>query len=106
MIIKFKYFPKGYIAMAVWPFIFIKDKALLQGTSILNHEKIHFRQQLEMLLLPFYFWYILEFLLKLARYKNWSKAYHNISFEREAYAHETDKDYLKKRPFWNFLKYL
>ena len=106
MLIKFKYFPKGYIAMAVWPFILIKDTSLIEGTNILNHEKIHFRQQLEMLLFPFYLWYILEFLLKLAYYKNWSKAYYNISFEREAYQNEGDNNYLKKRTYWNFVKYL
>jgi hypothetical protein len=26
-----------------------------------NHEKIHLRQQLELLVLPFYVWYIIEF---------------------------------------------
>lgn len=106
MIILFKYFPKDYIAMAVWPFIFIKDKSLLQDTHILNHEKIHFRQQIELLWLPFFTWYLLEFLIRLIQYRNWSKAYYNISFEREAYAHEADDDYLKKRAFWRFLRYL
>ena len=106
MLIKFKYFPKGYIAMAVWPFILIKDTSLIEGTNILNHEKIHFRQQLELLIFPFYIWYVLEFILRLANQKNWNKAYRNISFEREAYTHESNNDYLKKRPFWGFIKYL
>jgi hypothetical protein len=37
--------------------------------------------------------------------ENAHKAYLAISFEREAYAKEDDFDYLKKRKFWNFIKY-
>ena len=33
-------------------------------------------------------------------------AYKNISFEREAYTHEKDLNYLKSRPLWNFINYV
>ncbi len=91
--------------MAVWPFLFVKDRKYI-GATTLNHEKIHFRQQIELLWVLFFVWYVLEFLLRLVQYRNWHKAYYNISFEREAYRHETDKNYLKSRPFWNFIKYI
>ncbi len=91
--------------MAVWPFLLVKDRKYLV-TSTLNHEKIHFRQQIELLWVLFFVWYVLEFLVRLVQYRNWRKAYYNISFEREAYRHETDTNYLKSRPFWNFIKYI
>ncbi len=72
----------------------------------MNHERIHLRQQIELLVVPFYVWYGLEFLLRLLQYRNRRKAYYNISFEREAYGNEKDLNYLKQRSFWNFLKYL
>ena len=106
MIIVSKYLvPKGYTGMTVFPFIFLKHKALKQCETLINHERIHLRQQLEMLILPFYIWYGLEFLIRLTKNKDRYQAYRNISFEREAYKNEKDLDYLKKRPFWRFLKF-
>ncbi len=92
--------------MALFPFILIKHAHLKENRALINHEKIHLRQQLEMLIVFFYLWYLLEFLFLLIKYKNHREAYENISFEREAYAHEHDLGYLKKRPFWNFRKYI
>lgn len=107
MIIISKYFvPKGYLGMTIFPFVFLKFKRLKDETVLINHEKIHLRQQLELLILPFYIIYGLEFLIRLFHYKNWHLAYRNISFEREAYANESDLNYLKQRTFWHFLKYL
>ncbi len=98
--------PKGYTGMAVFPFVFLKEKYLKNDKVLVNHERIHLRQQLELLLLPFYLFYLIEFLFRLVYYQNWKKAYKNISFEREAYANEQNLDYLKQRAFWTFLKYL
>ena len=107
MILFSKYLvPKGYSGMAVFPFIFVNDKQLSKNRVFINHEKIHLQQQIELLVFPFYVWYGLEFLIKLYAYRNWHLAYKNISFEREAYTHEMDLEYLKHRGFWRFLKYL
>lgn len=92
--------------MAIFPFILLKDKALKGDVRLINHEKIHLRQQLEMLVFPFYFWYLLEYLIRLIQYKNANQAYLNISFEREAYHNENDLLYLKKRRWFGFLNYL
>ena len=73
---------------------------------MLNHERIHLRQQAELLVVFFYVWYGLEYLIRLIQYRNRHEAYKNISFEREAYANEKDLDYLKRRSFWEFLKYI
>lgn len=97
--------PKGYTGLAVFPFVFLKHSSLKFDEILINHEKIHLRQQLELLIIPFYFLYCFEFLIRLIKYRNWTLAYRNISFEREAYIKEKDLNYLKSRPFWSFLKY-
>ena len=104
-IIVFKYLlPKGYRGITLFPFIFLLRKEDKRNKVLINHEKIHIRQQLELLVIPFFIWYGLEFLVRLFQYKNRREAYRNISFEREAYNNEKDLDYLKKRSFGSFLK--
>ncbi|WP_040281165.1 hypothetical protein [Psychroserpens damuponensis] len=98
--------PKGYVGMAVFPFIFLKYYNLKSNVVLLNHEKIHLRQQLELLVFPFYVLYAIEFLIRLIQYKTWYLAYQNISFEREAYLNEKDLNYLQSRSFWSFISYL
>lgn len=96
--------PKGYRGMTVYPFVIVGDAADKENAVLVNHERIHIRQQLELLVLPFFVWYALDFLLKWWYYRDWDKAYRNVVFEREAYANEKSPDYLKSRPFWNFLR--
>lgn len=98
--------PKSYRGFALFPFVFFKNSSDKKNMTLLNHEKIHLRQQLELLLFPFLILYSLEFIIRLIQYKNFDKAYRNISFEREAYANETNFDYLKNRNFFGFLNYL
>ncbi len=107
--------------ITLFPFIFVpKDKfqrlskmEVDSGSTmdqvIINHEKIHWYQQLELLIIPFYIIYILNWLyLGLIKYKgrNWTLAYQNIIFEKEAYDNEYDVHYLERRKIWSFLKYL
>jgi hypothetical protein len=98
--------PKGYRGMTVFPFVLMKNVLDRNNQLFLNHEKIHLRQQVELLVLPFFIWYFLEYLVRLVQYRNTALAYQNISFEREAYANETNFDYLKYRSFFRFLNYL
>jgi hypothetical protein len=98
--------PKGFRAMTIFPFIVIRKDLDAKNLVLINHEKIHLQQQLELLFLPFYFIYVLDYLLKIVRYKDKNIAYRNIIFEREAYSNEIDLNYLKKRGFWNWRKYL
>ena len=107
MIIISKYLvPKGYIGITIFPFMVLKYEALRVKDVLINHEKIHLRQQIELLIIPFFLIYVFEFLIRLIKYRNWDLAYRNISFEREAYRNEKDLDYLKSRPFLNFLNYI
>lgn len=107
IVIVFKYLlPKRFRGITLFPFIILVNEKDRGDVLLLNHEKIHIRQQLEMLVLPFFVWYGIEYFVLLLKYKDRFLAYRNISFEREAYANEKDLDYLKKRPFGYFLIYL
>lgn len=86
----------GIKAVAFFPFI-IMPTSTISNKVLINHEKIHLRQQAELLILPFYIWY----LIALKR-----KGYFSISFEREAFSNEKNLDYLKTRRPFAFLKYL
>ncbi|MBK9732419.1 MAG: hypothetical protein IPO83_14285 [Chitinophagaceae bacterium] len=91
--------------MALFPFILFRDSYLVNDSIILNHELIHLRQQLELLILPFYFLYLLHYLINRFKYPDHYSAYRNIIFEREAYANDHDLNYLKKRKWFAFVKY-
>lgn len=92
--------------ITLFPFIFLRNKKCKQNKTLLNHEKIHLRQQIELLIIIFYIWYILEYLFWLIKLKNKYLAYRKISFEQEAYNNETNLSYLNKRKLWAFCKYL
>lgn len=94
--------PKGYAGITLYPFIFVRSKTDINEV-FLNHEKIHLQQQKELLVIFFYLWYVIDFLLKYAKYRNWNKAYRNVIFEREAYENERTLDYLKVRGRYWFL---
>ena len=107
MLIVTKYLiPKGYTGLAIFPFVFLRHNGDKKNNVFVNHEKIHLRQQLEMLIIPFFFFFFLEIFIRWMHYKNKYLAYKNISFEREAYVNEMNLDYLKSRKFFSFLKYI
>lgn len=97
---------KRFVGVTLWPFIVMRTPELKEDIVFINHEKIHIRQQAEMLVLPFFIWYVVEYFIRLIQYRDNYVAYLNISFEREAYARECELSYLIKRPFWSFLAYL
>ncbi len=98
--------PKKISGLALWPLLIVRDRNKKHNEVFINHERIHFRQQLELLVVPFYFLYIIEFFIRRIQYPNWNEAYRNISFEREAYANEKDLDYLERRSLYKSLCYL
>jgi uncharacterized membrane protein YiaA len=119
---------KGFIAMCLWPFIFVRNNAASHYNTVANnHEHIHAEQQKEMLLVGivlaaigyvfvglwalffvplFFWWYGIEYLYRLCQYRDTKKAYRNISTEREAYANEKDLTYLSNRRRFAWTKYL
>ena len=88
--------------ITIFPFIFLRESAFKENKILINHEKIHIRQQLELLIIFFYLWYVVEYYYWYFKLKNKHLAYRNISFEREAYAMEEDLNYLETRKIWSF----
>ena len=107
----------GQKAIALFPFVFYVGRV---NEFTRNHERIHLKQQIEMLLVLFYLWYITEYIIrffqkaKFVSYNNnWQwicdvhyKAYRAISFEKEAFAMSSHLNYLKYRKFWAFIDYV
>jgi hypothetical protein len=96
-----------YRVMCVWPVLFVRpgEQLPLQRQTLV-HEQIHVRQQLEMLWVLFFIWYGFEFLVRLLKHRSRHTAYSALSHEKEAHAHDTDNDYLKKRKLFAWVKYL
>ncbi|SHK37713.1 hypothetical protein SAMN05444371_2154 [Epilithonimonas mollis] len=92
--------------ITLFPFILLRRKSDRKNKILINHERIHIRQQMELLIIIFYIWYLSEYYIRYLKYKNPNLAYRNISFEREAYANEQNTDYLSKRKIWSFVRYL
>ena len=92
-------------AMALYPFILIQKETSKHDENLLRHEQIHLLQQIEMLIVPFYIWYILNYVINRFKYKAHTKAYQLIIFEREAYAQEHNDVYISQRKFWAWTGY-
>lgn len=87
---------KGFSAINLLGVIFIRSGHFVTP-NVLTHEHIHTEQMKELLYVPFYIIYFIEWLYRLTRKGN---AYRSISFEREAYENENNPQYL-----WNRKKY-
>lgn len=96
-----KFIPfRGYKAINLFGIVFAKK--FLNKVDI-NHESIHTAQMKELLFVGFYIWYLIEWLILLIKYRGFKQAYKNIRFEKEAYLHEKDLQYLNKRIKYNYL---
>ncbi len=90
---------KSYYAICVFGLIF--STRPLNKTE-LNHEMIHAAQQRELLYLPFFLWYAVEWLVLLVKYRNTTEAYFHIRFEQEAYRHQHNLNYLESRRHFHY----
>jgi hypothetical protein len=96
--------PKEFYGITLWPFgIYFRNPEVVNDVDI-RHERIHWLQQRETLYIGFYLWYIIEWFIKMILPPK--GAYRDLSFEREAYLHETDLDYLTTRKNYSWLKYI
>lgn len=127
IIISNKWIPvKGFSAMTIWPFMFLREDVLI-SEKLIRHEKIHGRQQREVMLLSFiiitiavllgcsawwyvavplvfYAWYGIEWSIR--KLAGDSFAYEHICFECEAYEKEDALLYLEDRPFFEHVNYI
>lgn len=97
---------RGFKCVNLFGVLFVRKGCKMREVDY-NHERIHTEQIKEMLALPFYIWYCVEFLIKLVFiYQDIKKAYRAISFEREAYSNQDDLEYLQKRRYFRWLEYI
>jgi hypothetical protein len=103
----FSLWTRGISGITIFPFIILHGT--LRGTTeaavTINHERIHIRQQLELVLVIFAVWYVVSYLAGLARGRGRYGAYRNIIFEREAFDRMYDLEYLSRRKPFGFVKY-
>lgn len=97
--------PKGFSYINLFGVLFTRRCRSISDTT-LNHESIHTQQMKEMLYIPFYICYVVEWIVRLLIVRNSHKAYRAISFEREAYENQGNSLYLKKRKHFSWVKYI
>ena len=91
---------RGFKAINLFGVVFVRRECAVTPID-LNHEAIHTAQMREMLYVIFYIAYVGEWLGRLAKCRDVKEAYRRISFEREAYAHQSDTEYLNTRKHFN-----
>ncbi len=102
----FSGFSKTARAVTVFPFIFVRaNKDVIPW--VINHERIHLRQQLELLIIGTIILHVFEVLYALLFLRlRWYEAYLWSSTEQEAYRNQNNLDYLKQRKIFHQFKYL
>ena len=104
IIVRTKYLPPSRNCSAINLFgVFFVHPDVRVTKRLINHESIHTAQMRELLYLPFYIFYLIEWFIRLFFKGN---AYLNLSFEREAYKNEGNYDYLKQRKHFAWIKYM
>ena len=89
-------------AITLWPFIISRSRL---NEQVLNHEKIHIKQQQELLIVGFYLMYVYYWLRGVWRFWDTQFAYYSIPFEIEAYEHEDELGYLDNRKWFAWWRY-
>lgn len=96
----------GFGTMYFFGILFVRKGDKLSKRKEI-HERIHERQCIEMLFIGFYFWYILEWLIRFLFTKDrFSKqAYYSISLEQEAFNHQYFEKYISQRHCYNWFRF-
>ena len=121
---------KGYTALTIWPLVFARKSEKPLKRHVENHERIHLRQQLEVLtasavviaalilvfgwswwwmlasLAVYYAGYGLDYAIRRILYRSHFETYRNIAAEQEAYLNQYDRAYLRQRRPFTWVKYL
>lgn len=93
------------IGFSFFIFIFVHPK--LKGGKLketVNHEKIHFQQQVELLFVLHWILYGLFYLRGRLRKLDHKQSYRKNPFEIEAYENDKDLEYLSKRKRYIWIK--
>ena len=106
-----KFIPfKGYLAINLFGILFVRgtksEKEHRITGKVMNHEMIHTAQMKELAYIFFYLWYFVEYCVIRLFHKKQGCAYHDVSFEEEAYLYENDDQYLQNRKHYAWMKFL
>lgn len=91
-------------AMVIFPFIILSNPSDKNNQSLLRHEQIHIYQQLELLVVGFYLWYLIEYTIYRVQGYHHNDAYFRLSHEQEARYYECNLG--ERRKIFGFRKYL
>lgn len=94
-----------YRGFSFFIFIWINND-VLDKPRIIHHERIHFWQQVELLFVFQWLLYVFFYAINRLKGMNHDLAYRNNPFEKEAFANDYDFEYLKKRKFLSWLKFI
>lgn len=96
---------RGFKCINLFGILFVRQGSVMTQLDY-NHEAIHTAQMKELLYLPFYILYVMEWLWRLFRLRDGTAAYRAISHEGEAYANQGNPEYLNNRKPYNQIKSL
>ena len=94
---------KGFKTINLFGILFVREGSKMNEYD-LNHEAIHSEQMKELLYVFFYLFYVIEWIVKVIKYKDLDLAYRDISFEREAYMNQNNLEYLLRRQPFNWIR--
>ena len=109
----FPLLPPSYDGLSFFIFIFFRSRQ--PSPTLINHERIHFYQQLELLFIFHWLLYLVHYIFLLIYFISkprksgqslHDKAYRNICFEQEAYDNERNPHYLEHRKPFAWFRYL
>ena len=89
-------------AITIGPLVFSRGE-MSEVTK--NHEAIHWPQYIETGILGFIVLYYSYYLWNYVKYRDGKTAYFMIPFEREAYDHDEDLEYLDSRKRFEWFRY-
>ncbi len=94
-------------AVALFPFVIVRDEKILNTPEYINHESIHIRQYIETLIVGLIVIGLLQYLYALlVLRKSRLQAYYFMSHEQEAHQNDQNLNYLQTRRWFSFYKYL
>jgi len=94
-------------AVALFPFILVRDDEILNNREYINHESIHIRQYIETLIVGLLIIGFVQYLYALVMLrKSRIHAYYYMSHEQEAHQNDQNLLYLKQRKWFSYYKYL
>ena len=93
-------------AITLWPVVVSREP---MDQITINHERIHLKQQEELLVIGFYILYVYYWIRGMKKYEGSKRqrmlAYRNNPFEREAYQHQMSDIYTMRRKAYAWWEY-